>query len=62
MASLGTADVGAAPTPFAVTTLVLMPAPGALLATNVALIAGGDAEPVDPKRYLLTGAGWVPIQ
>jgi hypothetical protein len=63
MASLGTADVGAAPTPFAVTTLVLMPAPGALLATNVALIAGGEGgEPVDPKRYLLTGAGWVAIQ
>jgi hypothetical protein len=23
---------------------------------------GGGGEPVDPKRYLLTGAGWVPIQ
>jgi hypothetical protein len=26
------------------------------------LMPGGDGEPVDPKRYLLTGAGWVPIQ
>jgi hypothetical protein len=26
------------------------------------IVRGSGGTPVDPKRYLLTGAGWVPIQ
>jgi hypothetical protein len=35
---------------------------GEVVAYQPLMPNSGGGDPVDPKRYLLTGAGWVPIQ
>jgi hypothetical protein len=38
------------------------PAPPIVVTDYEPLTLGSGGTPVDPKRYLLTGAGWVAIQ
>jgi hypothetical protein len=43
-------------------TATLVPTSAFNVATDYDPIIRGSGGSVDPKRYLLTGAGWVPIQ
>jgi hypothetical protein len=61
MASLGSATLEIPPSPLLGGTYA--PTSGSNIGTATVLdLTGGGGAPVDPKRYLLTGAGWVPIQ
>jgi hypothetical protein len=62
MASLGSSVGPVSSVSMTIVAAGLAPASGALIDADVVLVQPEGGTPVDPKRYLLTGAGWVPIQ
>jgi hypothetical protein len=62
MASLGSAELSAAPSPHS-STVALMPASGGSLGTLTEIATGTGGETFEPKRFLCVSPGvWVPIQ